>query len=153
MRKYFTFALLSLMSCSTKGQYPIKYPTECDVYQYPKTDSLNKFISHIQLFNQIGQIVSETYKDYMTSAYDGTADGTYYYFYKDTLLVTSTSSIDFMNDSTKTLYYYNKKGLLDKMEHFSYERRLKKGVTWDVLSDDDYEKERNRKYNEKNACC
>jgi len=143
MRKYFTFVLLPLMyCCPVEGQQNKKYHIQCDVYQFSKTDSLNKFISLTQFFNQTGQIVSETYKGYMTSAYDGTADGTYYYFYKDTLLVKRTSSINFMNDSTKTLYYYNKRSLLVKQEHFDFQRRLKKGVTGDLLSDDDFEKKR-----------
>jgi len=83
----------------------------------------------------------ETYKNYMQNAVVGHVNRTYYYFYKDTLL-TKRTSIDDKGDSTKILYYYNYKNQLIEQEHYTFERRIKKNVKWDVLSDEDFEEER-----------
>ena len=113
----------------------------CDIYQYKGTDSLNKFVSLKKIFNSSGQIIMETYKNYRRSASEGHQNRTYCYFYNDTLLVRRTS-IDDKGDSTKILYYYNSNNKLITQEYYTFERRMKKNVTWDLLSDDDFEKER-----------
>ena len=137
MKKYLTFLILLICCGFLNGQNFQR----CDIYQYKGTDSLNKFISLTRLFNSSGQIVMETYKDYMRNASEGHLNRTYCYFYEDTLLVRRTS-IDDEGDSTKISYYYNYKNQLIKRDYYTFERRVKENVEWYVLSDEDFEEER-----------
>lgn len=123
----------------------------CDVYQFAGTDSSHKKIALKQTFNAQWQLTSQTYTGYKNTAVQGTSDGTYFYFYRDTLLVQRTF-IDEGEDSTKALYSYNQQSQLVKTEHFTFQKRLRKNADKGlgrpggcIVTEKDYEKERSWK--------
>jgi YD repeat-containing protein len=117
---------------------------KCTVYQFAGTDSSKKHISLVQTFNGRGQIISEAYSIYKKSSAEGIENGTYYYYYNDTLL-SMRVWISYRNDTSKMICYYNSQNQLTKEEYFRCERRLKKEVqesNIDVMFDRDFEKNR-----------
>ena len=117
------FIVAVLTSTFCKGQDFRK----CIVYQFSGSDSINKHIALVQTFNQVGQIISETYSNYKKSSDQSNTDGIYYYYYKDSLL-TKRFFIADDNDTGKVLYYYNTNKQCIREEYFSCERRLRKDV-------------------------
>lgn len=120
--------------------------TKCKVFQYAGIDSLNKKLVSEEFYNSKGQLTSYYYKGYQESSSVSNTDSKYLNFYRDTLLVLSTS-IDEDKDSSKTIYYYNTSGQKIKEEHFDYKRRLKKDSDKGlgrpggcIVTDKDYEK-------------
>src|SRR5438046_5119714 len=109
---FYVIALLTNTFCKAQD---IK---QCIVYQFSGKDSTRKHIALIQTFNQKGKIVSETYSNYKKSSKEGNKDGTYYYYYTDTLL-TKRLFIEYNNDTTKVLYYYNARNQCIREEYFS----------------------------------
>jgi len=104
--------------------------SHCKVYQFAGTDSSKMFVAK-KINYTIGnkQILSEVYTDYKENASVGWTDGTYLYFYKDTLLKRRMFG-DTNKDSTKALYKYDKKGKLTIEEHWS--KKHKK--SWQLIS-------------------
>ncbi len=100
---------------------------KCTIYQFSGEDSTKKHIALVRIFNNQGQIVSETYSNYKTSIVESNIDGTYHYNYSDTLL-TEQVFIDYNKDTSKTLYFYNKLNQRVREEYFICERSLRKGV-------------------------
>lgn len=82
----------------------------------------------------------------------GTGNAHYMYVYKAGLLAERTYSYK-EGDSSKTTFYYDDRNRLIKEDHFSFERRLKKGVDKGLgrpggclLADSDFEKHRTWQY-------
>lgn len=122
--------------------------THCDVYQFANGDSTKKFISLKQTFAANGKLLSEQYDRYMRTVSEGCDNGTYFYFYKDTLLLRRSYCGADM-DSTKMICHYNKKNQLIQEEYFTFERRMKKSVDKGfgrpggcIVEDSDFEKNR-----------
>lgn len=120
----------------------------CDVYQYLNNDSINPKLVLQQIFNEHGKILTETYKDFQEDTYTHMTDGKYSYLYNDTILVMRRFESNITDDS-KTIYFYDKHKRLKRREHFSFQKRLKKGVDKGlgclggcIITEDDYEKER-----------
>jgi hypothetical protein len=117
---------------------------QCNVYQFPGTDSLKKQVVLKETFNNFGKILSEVYSNYKEDDATGTDDAKYFYFYTDTLLTKRTCLQTKEGDSTKALYYYNDKRQLIKQETFEFKRRIKNDLPpgKDILFDSDFEKKR-----------
>ena len=104
--------------------------SHCKVYQFAGTDSSEMFVAKTINYT-IGnkKILSEEYTGYKENADQGWTDGTYSYFYKDTLLKRRMFG-DTNKDSTKALYKYDKKGKLTIEEHWSKEHKK----SWQLVS-------------------
>jgi hypothetical protein len=121
----------------------------CIVYQFSGEDSTNNHIALIQTFNQTtGQIVTETYSNYKKSSDQWNTDGTYYYYYTDSLL-TKRFFIGADNDTMKALYYYDINKKCIREEYFNCEKRLRKDVEKGlgkqggcIVFEEDFEKNR-----------
>ncbi len=129
-----------LISGLCKGQTFSKL----DVYQFIGNDSLQKTIALRQTFNTSGQLTSETYNGYKRNLADGPSDGSYFYYYKDTLLI-KRIFVDNKKDSTKMLCHYNNKNQLTKQEHFTFNKNIHKGIvkseetkSWEKTSEINY---------------
>lgn len=101
---------------------------KCTVFQYSGNDSLKKHIARIQIYNTHGLIEMETYTNYKTSINGGYRDGTYHYYYMDTLLYKRVF-IDDNQDTLKTLYLYNEKNQIIKEEYFESKKELRKDAS------------------------
>jgi len=122
--------------------------TKCKIYQFPGTDSLSQKLVSEEIYNDKGRITSYYYKGYKESSSVSNTDVKNFDFYRDTLLILSTS-IDENGDSGKTIYSYNASGQLIKEEFFRYEKRLRSDVDKGygrpggcIVTAADYEKER-----------
>ena len=82
MRSLLIHALLLVAGAISAQTTP-----QLNVYQYFGTDSLTKSIAKTINYNSRGQVSTEKYVGWKTSAQEGTDDGTYTYFYNDTFLV------------------------------------------------------------------
>lgn len=102
--KYLTIILLITFCNICKSQQFSK----CDIYQFEGVDSINKKIVLRETYNSQGLLISEKYNGYKENASWGIVDISSFYFYIDTLLLKQTS-INEWKDSTKLIYYYNKK--------------------------------------------
>lgn len=121
MQQLLIIVLTTIITLTCVGQ---NY-TKRKVFQYSGNDSLNKKLVSEETYNSKGQITSYYYKGYQKSSSISNSDSKYFNFYKDSLLVLSTS-IDEDKDSSKTIYFYNASRQKIKEEHFDYKRRLKK---------------------------
>lgn len=118
---------------------------KCKIYQYFGNDSKNKKLVCRQPFNGKGKIVKEIARGYYESRDSkGTdlihekKDGTHYFYYDDTLLVTSKLVLP-NNEGTEVYqYFYNEKKLLvAETTNFSYDSVINlKRDEWLVTFDD-----------------
>lgn len=121
---------------------------KCHVYQYAGNEISKKHIALSQTYNSQGLIITETYSNYKRNSAEGREDGTFYYYYEDTLLI-KRIFVNAKEDTTKVLCFYNLKEQLIKEEFYSCERRLKKDVDKGlgrpggcIVFEEDYEKTR-----------
>jgi hypothetical protein len=139
--RHFLCILILLASTFCKAQDI----TRCIVYQFAGNDSNKKHIALTQTFNRRAQIVWEKYLNYKSSSSEGYGNGTYRYYYTDSLLTKRLFADN--KDTTKVLYYYNNRNQCIKEQNFSWERRLKKNVKTDdifeqIPQQEDFEKKR-----------
>jgi hypothetical protein len=94
---------------------------------FANNDSNKIHLALIQKFNQRNQLLTETYKNYQRNSGEGNTDGTYYYYYQDTLL-TKVIYIDYHLDTSKRLIFYDTNNKLIKEERYKCKKRLRKDV-------------------------
>lgn len=116
------------------------------ILQYEGIDSLNAKVVKEVRFNSDSLVIYEEYRGYKTDQANGTSDVNITRLYRDTLLVKEIKfypEIPLRCDSSTIDYYYNDRNLLIRRVAYNFERVLKKGLPIkDVLTQDDFEKER-----------
>lgn len=91
--------------------------TRCEVKQFPGTDSLNATVAKIITYNSRGQMITEQFIGWKKNEHEGLPDGTYTYFYNDTLLtkwVYGSAS----GDSSRMEFVYDATGKLTQQSLF-----------------------------------
>jgi hypothetical protein len=99
----------------------------CRVYQYSDTNSNKKHLALVRMLNRSGKVVSETYSDYSSSIVERNVDGTYYYYYSDSLLEKRTF-IESNGDKEKTVYFYDCHQRCVREVSFRFEKNTKKDI-------------------------
>lgn len=120
------FILLSLFLCLQVICFA-QNQTRCRIYQFEGVDSLNRKLVSEEIYNAKGQKVFCSFDGYQIAGGTFMVNVRNYFYYKDTILVLSTSQFkeEYNDDSTKTKYIYNRKKQLVKEIEYDYEKEKK----------------------------
>ena len=127
----------------------LKEAVICKVYQYIQNDTNGKRVTRTIHYLPNGKIAKETYNGYKESDQKSKSDATYYYDYKDSLLVQKRVSKNLMGkDSSVFIMTYNDNGKCIKEIEYNYKKRIRSDVDKGlgrpggcIITDEDFESE------------